>query len=225
MADAEPHPPVIRRAQHAVHAAQPVMPGRAAAALHPHLARHQVEFVMERGDRLGRQLVERGGLPAPTRRTRSCRSAASAPGSSRRRRCPRLTSPLKRCRHGEKPWRMAIVSIAMKPMLCRFRAIPGSGLPRPTQSSMTSAPIRPRRFAPPPAPPRAGAASRLPAPPAQPEPPPRAVASAATSACLVGGATVATTKSRSITGADVLGALQVVPAHRVVEVERGRDRR
>ena len=62
MADAEPHPPVVRRAQHAVHAAQPVMPRRAAAALHPHLARHEVEFVVERGDRLGRQLVERGGL-------------------------------------------------------------------------------------------------------------------------------------------------------------------
>src|SRR5580658_8656426 len=50
---------------------------------------------------------------------------------------PSATRPLKRCRHGPNPWRMAITSTAMKPMLCRFRAMPGSGLPSPTQSCMT----------------------------------------------------------------------------------------
>ena len=118
------------------------MSGRAAAALHPHLAGHQVELVVERGDRLRPAACRTPPPPARTRRRRSCRSAASAPGPSRRRWCPRRPAPLKRCRHGENPWRIAIVSSAMKPILWRLRAIPGSGLPRPTQSSMAPVPGR-----------------------------------------------------------------------------------
>ena len=106
MADAEPHPPVLRRAQHAVHAAQPVVPGRPAAALHPHLARRQVELVVERRDRLRRQLEER-------RRRLHALARLVHVGQRLERRAmrsppivPSATSPLKRCRHGEKPWRM-----------------------------------------------------------------------------------------------------------------------
>ena len=105
---------------------------------------------------------------------------------------PSLIRPLKRWRHGAKPYFMAMVSIAMKPMLCRFRAIPGSGLPRPTQSSMTGGDQRR-------APPRAGAAAGAAAAGAAVGAA-AAVGSAATSASFVGGATVATTKLRATAG-------------------------
>ena len=97
------------------------------------------------------------------------------------------------------------MSSAMKPILCRFRAIPGSGLPRPTQSSMAStcrlavacdAACRVAPLAPPL---RAGAAGRRARCRGGSRAQRRPRRSAATSACLVGGTTVATTKSRSIT--------------------------
>ncbi len=47
VADAEAHPPVVRRAEQPVHAAQAVVPRRPAAPLHAHLAGRQVELVVE----------------------------------------------------------------------------------------------------------------------------------------------------------------------------------
>src|SRR5690349_16532329 len=49
---------------------------------------------------------------------------------------PSVATPWKRRRHGAKPWRFAIASTAMKPMLWRLAACLAPGLPRPTNSSM-----------------------------------------------------------------------------------------
>src|SRR5204863_5594182 len=49
MADADPHPPKIRPEQR-VDRAQAIMPGGATAALHPQLARPQIDFVMDHDD-------------------------------------------------------------------------------------------------------------------------------------------------------------------------------
>src|SRR3546814_2476679 len=57
MADADPHAAEIV-ADMGDHAADAVMPRRAAAALHLDLHRRQVEFVVKGGDVLRRQLVE-----------------------------------------------------------------------------------------------------------------------------------------------------------------------
>ena len=58
MTDAEANAPIVLAAQHLVHAAQAVVAGRAATLLDPHLAWGEIEFVVEGGDRLGRQFVE-----------------------------------------------------------------------------------------------------------------------------------------------------------------------
>ena len=201
MADAEPDAPVIRRAEHPVHAAQAVMARRAAAALHPHLAGDEIEFVMEGGDRVGRQLVERGRRLHRLRRRRSCRSAASAPGFSSPAMVPSAITPLKRRRHGEKPWRSAIVSIAMKPILWRMPQHPRLGIAEadPEQHEVSRAgqlllpsrapwPGRPWRARPLAGAARLGGARRR-----------RAGRGRLGGhlGILVGGATVATTKSRS----------------------------
>src|SRR5947207_5836127 len=57
MPDADPDPPVIG-ADHRIDRAQPVMAGRAAAALDPHLARPQIELVVDHDDLFRRDLVE-----------------------------------------------------------------------------------------------------------------------------------------------------------------------
>ncbi len=61
MADAEAHAPVVGGAEQPVHAAQAVMSCRAPSPLDAHLARDEVELVMEGGDALGRGFEEGGG--------------------------------------------------------------------------------------------------------------------------------------------------------------------
>ena len=125
MADAEPHPAVIRCAQHAVHAAQAVMPGRAAARFTRTLPGARSSSSWKAVIAVGRQLVEggrrlhrfAGGVHVGQRLQRQ--------HLLRRRRVPSATSPLKRCRHGEKPWRVAMTSSAMKPILWRLPGHPG----------------------------------------------------------------------------------------------------
>src|SRR5580658_9785389 len=53
---------------------------------------------------------------------------------------PVAARPLNFERHDGKPWRLAISSTAMKPILCRLWAYFAPGLPRPTNSRMTRHP-------------------------------------------------------------------------------------
>ena len=196
MADSEPHAPVIRRLPSMpVHAAQAVMAGSSATALDPDLAwGHEVQLVVEGGDIAGLQLEEGDGRLHRRRRCRSCRSAVSTPALSGRRPGPPPPNLLKRARQGLNPQRAAIRSTAMKPILCRCRAMPGSGLPSPTHSCtgpyFLAAGFAAGAFAG--AAPLAGAALAAAAGAAA------ASAAAAHRRALVGAATVATTKSRSV---------------------------
>ena len=129
---------------------------------------------------------------------------------------PSAVTPLNRRRHGEKPWRMAITSSAMKPILWR---LPPSRLwiaeadPELLASPAAACPARAADRAP--ERPRAAARRRGAATAAADGRPPSTSWSAARRS---------PRRSRGRSPTRVLGALQVVPADVVVEVER-RDRR
>src|SRR6185312_1281571 len=61
-------------------------------------------------------------------------------------RLPSATSPWNFFDQGEKEWRRAIASAAMKPILCRLPACFGPGLPRPAMSSIDASSSARRLF-------------------------------------------------------------------------------
>ena len=92
---------------------------------------------MEHGDRLDRQLVKRRGglhrLPRGIHIGHRLQREDFLAGD--RALGDEAFEPVP---PGRKPMRAAITSNAMKPILCRFRAMPGSGLPSPTQSNIAT---------------------------------------------------------------------------------------
>src|SRR4051794_5436777 len=62
MADTDPHPPEIARAEAGIEAAQPVVAGHSTPELGPHLAGREVQFIVQDDDVLRLELEEARGL-------------------------------------------------------------------------------------------------------------------------------------------------------------------
>ena len=145
MADADPHP-LVAGADMGGDRAQAIMPGVAAADLHPELAGREVELVVDDDDRAEIELREAQSFA-------DCARLVHV-GLRLDERHPLIANQsvrgqaLKSRAKGAEAAPPAIASTAMKPMLWRLRACHAPGLPSPAMTSMGSSidqPAPPRR--------------------------------------------------------------------------------